>query len=311
MAVKDNLSLCGHHMGLGSRAYLALSSPAPHTAPAVQRLLDAGAVLVGSTQLGAMGQKQEPTQSIDYPAPINPRGDGFQSPLGGSCGDPAAVASYAWLDFAIGSDSTVSGRLPAQANGCFSFRPSHGVASAEGMWSGVPEFDTPCIFARELGMLATVTAVWCKLVPRSLHDGKRTLLVFTDADFRPVGNQRQMEIFRDFVHDASTSLQAPVEYLCLGDIWDAKPPTFAHGASLRNYLDDFTAQSTYVLSIWHRISTFCAEHESQSKCRPFLPLPLGTHTWDGAKEVTPDQSKAAWAKLDTYKQWVLDHVLHD
>ena len=78
--------------------------------------------------------KTEPTQTIDHLAPFNPRADGFQSPSGGSSGQPSAVATYDWLDIAVGSDSTASSRLPAQANGCFSLRPTHGSVSIEGMW---------------------------------------------------------------------------------------------------------------------------------------------------------------------------------
>jgi Amidase len=104
ITVKDMFQIEGFRTSLGSRAYLALYPPAPQTAPAIQRLIECGAVVLGLTQLCSMVGTTEPTQYIDFQAPFNPRGDGYQSPPGGSSGQPAAIAAYEWLDIAIGSD---------------------------------------------------------------------------------------------------------------------------------------------------------------------------------------------------------------
>jgi hypothetical protein len=104
ITVKDMFQIEGFRTSLGSRAYLDLYSPAPHTAPAIQKLIERGAVVLGLTQLCSMVGTTEPTQCIDFQAPFNPRGDGYQSPSGGSSGQPAAIAAYEWLDIAIGSD---------------------------------------------------------------------------------------------------------------------------------------------------------------------------------------------------------------
>lgn len=154
ITVKDMFQIEGFRNSLGSRAYLDLYPPAASTAPAIQKLVESGAVVLGFTQLCSMVGTTDPTQCIDFQAPFNPRGDGYQSPSGGSNGQPAAIAAYGWLDIAIGSDcesrfcdmnkfnrkylATVSGRMPAQANGCFSLRPTCGALSTEGMWSGAP-----------------------------------------------------------------------------------------------------------------------------------------------------------------------------
>lgn len=62
--------------------------------------------------------------AVDYPTAFNPRGDGYQSPAGSSSGSAAAVAAYDWLDCALGTDTSGSGRRPAIANGVWQFRPS-------------------------------------------------------------------------------------------------------------------------------------------------------------------------------------------
>lgn len=48
---------------------------------------------------------EHPTQSVDYQAPFNPRGDGYLIAGGSSGGSAAAIATYDWLDIAICSDS--------------------------------------------------------------------------------------------------------------------------------------------------------------------------------------------------------------
>lgn len=106
ITVKDMFDIKGFQTSLGSRAYRDLYPPATRTAPAIQKLIDKGAILLGLSQLCSMVGTTEPTQCVDFQAPFNPRGDGYQSPSGGSSGQPSAVAAYEWLDCAIGTDCT-------------------------------------------------------------------------------------------------------------------------------------------------------------------------------------------------------------
>lgn len=105
IAVNELFALHGLRMALSNRAYYAVSCPALATAPAIQRVLEAGAILVGATKCSSMLSWEDPFEAIDFHAPFNPRGDGYQSPVGSSCGGAVAIAAYDWLDFAIGSDS--------------------------------------------------------------------------------------------------------------------------------------------------------------------------------------------------------------
>ena len=91
-------------MTLSNRARYAVSCPAPATAPAIQKVLDAGAILVSSTECSSMISWEDPVEAVDFQAPFNTRGDGYQSPVGSSGGSAAAITAYDWLDFAIGTD---------------------------------------------------------------------------------------------------------------------------------------------------------------------------------------------------------------
>ncbi len=150
IVVKDNFDIAGLKTTVGNRNFSNLYRPCTQTASAIQRLIDAGAEVLGKSKLSSFAAREEPTESVDYQAPFNPRGDGYQSPAGSSSGSAAAVSSYDWLDFAIGSDSefqnksigspdsqlmisaTGSGRRPAHWNGCFSLRPTKTALSLEG-----------------------------------------------------------------------------------------------------------------------------------------------------------------------------------
>lgn len=117
VAVKEIFDVAGMKTGLGSRHYTELYPPASVTAPAIQRLIDAGAELIGLSKMCSMVLKAPPTQCIDFSAPFNPRGDGYQSPSGGNSGQAAAIAAYPWLDFAIGSDCELNSNLPSRSVG--------------------------------------------------------------------------------------------------------------------------------------------------------------------------------------------------
>lgn len=149
-AVKDIYDVQGLRTGCGNRAYWALYPPRTQTAPAVQRLLDSGLVLVGKTKSSQFANGEVATDDwVDLHAPYNPRGDGYQDGSSSSTGSGTAMAAYPWLDFAIGSDTGGSMRGPAGANGVFGNRPSHGAVSLDDVMPLSPALDTAGIFSRD------------------------------------------------------------------------------------------------------------------------------------------------------------------
>lgn len=93
------------------QAYYDLYPPKTQTAPCIQKLVDAGAVILGKTKMNSFGAWEEPTEYIDFHAPWNARADGYQSPAGSSTGSGAAVGAYEWIDIAIGTDSELHNSL--------------------------------------------------------------------------------------------------------------------------------------------------------------------------------------------------------
>ena len=90
LGVKDIFDIQGLKTSNGNRAWYGLYPPANRTAIAVQRLVEAGAVIVGKMKTSQFANGETATADwVDYHAPFNPRGDGYQDPSSSSAG-PAA-----------------------------------------------------------------------------------------------------------------------------------------------------------------------------------------------------------------------------
>lgn len=159
IGVKDIYDVSGIKTGNGNRAWYGLYPPANATAPAVQRLIDAGAVVVGKQKTAQFANGEYANSDwIDYQSPFNPRGDGYQDPNFSSAGAGAAIASYEWLDVALGSDTGGSIRGPARVQGLYGLRPSHGTVPMDHTMPLAPELDTAGLIVRDPDLLLDAAA---------------------------------------------------------------------------------------------------------------------------------------------------------
>ena len=155
-AAKDIYDIAGARTGFGSPAWLAEHPPATKTAWAVQRLLDAGATLVGKTHTDEMTYSLT-GENAHYGTPLNVRAPG-RIPGGSSSGSAAATAA-GLVDFALGSDTGGSIRGPASFCGVFGLRPTHGRIPLEGARPLAPSFDACGWFADRPDILGRVGQV--------------------------------------------------------------------------------------------------------------------------------------------------------
>jgi amidase len=155
-ALKDLFDLEGVKTGFGSPEWLATHDAPTRTAPAAQRLLDAGARLVGKTHTDEMAWSLN-GENAHYGAPVNVAAPG-RIPGGSSSGSVAATAA-GLVDFAVGSDTGGSVRLPASYCGVYGLRPTHGRISLEGAAPLAPSYDTVGWFARDPELLRRVGRV--------------------------------------------------------------------------------------------------------------------------------------------------------
>jgi len=155
-AAKDLFDVAGHPTGGGNPDW-ARQNPVPtRHAWAVQRLLEAGATLIGKTitdevSLGILGEN--PFDGT----PLNPRAP-ERVPGGSSSGSASAVAQ-GLCDTALGTDSGGSVRVPASFCGLYGVRPTHGRLDLSGMLTQAPSSDTIGWFARDAATFARVSEV--------------------------------------------------------------------------------------------------------------------------------------------------------
>jgi amidase len=154
--LKDIYDVAGVKTGFGSPDWLRTHEPAARTAPAVQMLLDAGAHLVGKTHTEEMAWSLT-GENAHYGTPVNVNAPG-RIPGGSSSGSAAAVAA-GLVDFAIGSDTGGSVRLPASYCGILGLRPTHGRIPMDCVCPLAPSFDTCGWFARDAAIFERVGRV--------------------------------------------------------------------------------------------------------------------------------------------------------
>jgi amidase len=152
-AVKDFFDVAGLPTGAGSPEWLATHDIPASSAPVVDTLLDCGARLVGKTMTDELAWSLN-GENFHYGTPINPNAPG-RIPGGSSSGSAAAVAG-GLVDFAVGSDTGGSVRLPASYCGIIGMRPTHGRIPIDGAVPLAPSYDTVGWFARDAALFAKV-----------------------------------------------------------------------------------------------------------------------------------------------------------
>jgi amidase len=148
--------IAGTRTGGGNPDWLAQQQPAARHAGAVQRLLDAGATIVGKTVCDEFFYSVAGANA-HYGTPVNLRAPG-RLPGGSSSGSAAATAAGV-CDFALGSDTGGSIRIPSSQCGLYGLRPTHGRIDVSGVMDMAPSFDVPGWFAASPGVFRKVGAV--------------------------------------------------------------------------------------------------------------------------------------------------------
>lgn len=149
-AVKDNIDVAGAPTTAACPAFDRL--PKAHAA-VVQRLLEAGASLAGKTNLDQFACGLNGTRS---PYGEVPNAFDARYVSGGSSSGSAYVVAAGEVDFALGTDTAGSGRVPAGLNNIVGLKPSRGLLSTFGVVPAAQSADCVSIFARTVATAVDV-----------------------------------------------------------------------------------------------------------------------------------------------------------
>jgi len=171
--VKDVFDVAGQRTGFGQPTWLATHAAAETTAPAVGRLLAAGARMIGRAICDELTYSLD-GENVHYGTPLNPACS-ERIPGGSSSGSASTVAG-GLCEFSLGTDCAGSVRIPASFCGLYGMRPTHGRVPLEGAAPFAPSFDTAGWLARDAHVL--------ELVGRTLLDERPPV---AERQMRPHG----------------------------------------------------------------------------------------------------------------------------
>jgi amidase len=205
-AVKDVFAIKGYVSGAGSPDWARTHYASERHAAVIERLLRSGANMNGLTHTDEMMFSLN-GENYHYGTPINPKAE-QRIPGGSSSGSAVAVAA-GLADFAIGTDTGGSVRIPSSYCGVYGFRPTHNRVPMEGVIPLAPTFDTVGWMAASAKMLA--------LVGVSLLDGGgthkpafRRLIVAEDA--MAIADKETREVMTGLLDKLALSLAVRESY---------------------------------------------------------------------------------------------------
>ncbi|MGV9661753.1 allophanate hydrolase [Nocardia niigatensis] len=181
--VKDSIDVAGWPTTLACPDF---AYTAAETAPAVQRLLDAGALFAGKTNLDQFATGLNGTRT-PYPIPRSVYGG--ELICGGSSSGSARAVALGEVPFCVATDTAGSGRVPAALNGILGWKPSRGLISTVGLVPACRSLDCLSLMATTVEDLDRVFEViagpdpddpWSRARgPR--HDGDRLRVGLPDT----------------------------------------------------------------------------------------------------------------------------------
>ncbi|KAL1591753.1 hypothetical protein SLS60_011752 [Paraconiothyrium brasiliense] len=271
IGVKDIYDIKGLKTGNGNRAWYDLYPAANVTAPAVQSLIDAGAVVVGKMKTSQFAIGETATADwIDVHAPFNPRGDGYQDPSSSSAGPAAGVG--------------------------------HGLVSLDKVMPIAPELDTGGLLARDPSLLKQAAQVLYKGQMNMTNSFPSSILT---VGFNANATSDLDNILMGFLKRCASFLSANTTAFDVDKAWAAtNPGKPVLKAYLNNTYDIITSrrQAALVRDLFY--ARYAAEFEGRTP--PVDPSPLARWAVADATQVTLEE---ALETKSQFQDWFHTEVL--
>lgn len=190
-AVKDIFTVKGHQNTLGIPDLRGYTKVATENAPVIETLLNNGASLQGVTITDELMFSITGSNSF-YGAPMNFKY--LKRYSGGSSSGSASAVAGNLVDFALGSDTGGSTRVPASYCGIYGIRPSYSRELLKGVYPMAKDFDTVGVLARSSSLLAEVGNILYGYADQKIGEK-----VFILMDLFDLMDQQISEKLEDFI----------------------------------------------------------------------------------------------------------------
>jgi allophanate hydrolase len=287
-AVKDNIDVAG----LATTAACPAFSYRPaRNASCVQRLIDAGAIIVGKTNMDQFATGLTGTRS-PYGTCQSILGGGLIS--GGSSSGSAVAVAAGLVSFALGTDTAGSGRVPAAMNGIVGCKPTRGLVSTAGVVPACRSLDCVSIFTTDVPDAAVVLDVIEGFDP-------------ADAWSRPVSGNASYSADRY----SQTRLAAPIaaELDFEGDdaMRDAFDVAVARAGELAENITPITIgpllEAGELLYHGPWVAERLAEMEGFLAAHPDDVLPITRQVTEAGRQFDAVDTFRAWHRLKELRRW--------
>ncbi len=194
-AVKDNIDVAGMPTTAGCPAYAYLPEK---SATAVQKLLDAGATCAGKTNLDQFATGLSGMRS-PYGDCRNAYNPDYIS--GGSSSGSALAVALGMADFALGTDTAGSGRVPAAFNNLVGLKPTRGLVSTTGVVPACRSLDCVSVFAKTVGRALSVLDAMQGYDPADPYSRHGMAVSFGNRELK-VAVPSELEFYGDMAYAA-------------------------------------------------------------------------------------------------------------
>ncbi|WP_209123757.1 amidase [Alkalihalobacillus sp. BA299] len=202
-AVKDVFDIEGNTSSAGNPDWLRTHQRAETNASVIDQLLHEGAKLTGTTITDELMYSLH-GENVHYGTPINPNAP--QSIPGGSSSGSAVAVAAGLVDFAIGTDTGGSVRVPSAYCGNFGIRPTHNTVSIDGVIPLASSFDTVGWMTRDTETLLRVGQVLLKKLKS--HTSKRFKGFLFAEDAWSLADKDSKKILHNFIFKLENQVDA-------------------------------------------------------------------------------------------------------
>lgn len=282
-AVKDLFALRGRKIGAGNPNWAEDQKQQTKNAPIIDMLLGDGGRLRGVTVLDEFAFSLIGCNE-HFGAPINPRAPDFFCG-GSSCGSASAVATGA-VDFALGTDTAGSMRIPSANCGLYAIRPSQSAVPTKSIAPLSPSFDTPGWFAASADVFQRVTSTLISVGKRAPSCISIDRVALSKCD--PLLAEQLL----DTAKAASAYFEVPIQDLTLSE------------STLTELTELFVLLECY--EAWRVYGDWAQSHQSEISDDVYERLIKGSHTTMAQAAELKDRLSQLAADLSAP---IADHVL--